>query len=151
MKCSSYTFKERGEEVQTDFVGAAELFATLPATVLSSDESGHEDGIVFIRKAPWRSSRFTQLIETLTTYEEFTRQASSLKKSGGNRGYTRTRFHNRRVQPSTTVPRQLSSSLYDHVWYSKLPFDKQGDLGVRHVVSVPTIVSVHVNSAIFAF
>jgi hypothetical protein len=80
------------------------------------------------------------MIVSLTTYEQFAQHVSATRKSG-NRGYVRKRHHQRRLV-STTVPRSISSSLYDPTWYQSLDDEEQERLDVRSAVTVPTIVSL---------
>jgi hypothetical protein len=140
VKCSSYTVKENNDPITTAFADAADLLASLPATVLSSDESEPETNIAFVETSPWRNARMTQMIVSLTTYKQFAQQVSVSRKPG-NRGYVCRRHHQRHLV-STTVPRFISSSLYDPTWYKNLDDDEQESLDVRSAVTVPIIVSL---------
>jgi hypothetical protein len=140
VKCSSYTFKEHSDPITTAFADAADLLASLPASVLSSDESEPETNVAFVQTSPWRNARLTQMIVSLTTYEQFAQQVSASRKSG-NRGYVRKRHHQRHLV-STTVPRSISTSLYNHTWYKSLDHEEQERLDVRSAVTVPIIVSL---------
>jgi hypothetical protein len=147
VKCLTYTFKEDGKVLSIPFSDAATFLENVPASMLSSGESGIEEGKVFAQKAPWRNDNMTQLIKALNTYAHIEPQLTTRMKRG-NPGLLHVHHHNKRVPASAIVPQQLSISLYDPAWLNinALPPHEKKDLGICQPMTIPRIVSILVSS-----